>query len=107
MEKKLNKDFASFRDPAGYIYYENDSVFRKINPCYTSQVCSCCGHWEEGQRVDQSHFKCKSCGTELNADFNASRNIAKSTLWCDEKITEKHKEEARKYYGITRKDMVA
>ena len=73
---------------------------RKINPCYTSQVCSCCGHWEEGQRIDQAHFKCKACGTELNADFNASRNIAKSTLWCDEKITEKHKEEAKKYYGI-------
>lgn len=75
---------------------------RKINPCYTSQVCSCCGHWEEGQRIDQAHFKCKSCGTELNADFNASRNIAKSTLWCNEKITEKHKEDARKYYGIVK-----
>lgn len=75
---------------------------RKINPCYTSQVCSCCGHWEEGQRIDQAHFKCKYCGEELNADFNASRNIAKSTLWCDEKITEKHKEEAREYYGIVK-----
>ena len=75
---------------------------RKINPCYTSQVCSCCGHWEEGQRIDQAHFKCKSCGEELNADFNASRNIAKSTLWCDEKITEEHKREAREYYGIVK-----
>lgn len=73
---------------------------RKINPCYTSQICSCCGHWEEGQRIDQAHFKCKVCGAELNADFNASRNIAKSTLWCDEKITEKHKQEAREYYKI-------
>lgn len=52
---------------------------RKINPFHTSQICSCCGHWEEGQRIDQSHFKCKSCGAELNADFNASRNIAMST----------------------------
>lgn len=51
---------------------------RKINPYHTSQTCSCCGHWEEGQRLDQSHFKCKACGVELNADFNASRNIAKS-----------------------------
>lgn len=76
---------------------------RKINPCYTSQVCSCCGHWEEEQRIDQAHFKCKSCGAELNADFNASRNIAKSTLYCDEKITEKHKQEAREYYGISEK----
>lgn len=52
---------------------------RKINPYHTSQICSCCGHWEEGQRIDQAHFKCKSCGVELNADFNASRNIAMST----------------------------
>ena len=52
---------------------------RKINPYHTSQICSCCGHWEEGQRIDQAHFKCKACGEELNADFNASRNIAMST----------------------------
>ena len=52
---------------------------RKINPYHTSQTCSCCGHWEEGQRIDQAHFKCKACGVELNADFNASRNIAMST----------------------------
>lgn len=51
---------------------------RKVNPYHTSQICSCCGHWEEGQRIDQSHFVCKNCGSELNADFNASRNIAKS-----------------------------
>ena len=52
---------------------------RKVNPYHTSQTCSCCGHWEEGQRIDQSHFKCKACGSEMNADFNASRNIAVST----------------------------
>lgn len=51
---------------------------RKVNPYHTSQICSCCGHWEQGQRIDQSHFKCKSCGAELNADFNAAKNIAKS-----------------------------
>lgn len=52
---------------------------RKINPYHTSQICSCCGHWEEGQRKDQAHFVCGSCGAELNADFNAARNIAMST----------------------------
>ena len=51
---------------------------RKINPYHTSQICSCCGHWEQGQRLDQAHFKCKSCGAELNADFNGARNIAMS-----------------------------
>lgn len=74
---------------------------RKINPCFTSQVCSCCGHWEEGQRIDQSHFVCKSCGVEMNADFNASRNISKSTLFT--KKGEKIKDmiiSAKEYYNI-------
>jgi len=52
---------------------------RKVNPYHTSQICSKCGHWEEGQRDTQDHFKCKACGYEDNADFNASKNIAKST----------------------------
>lgn len=51
---------------------------RKVNPYHTSQICSKCGHWEEGQRDTQDHFKCKACGYEDNADFNASKNIAKS-----------------------------
>jgi len=32
--KTSNNNYASFRDPSGYIYYENDKVFRKINKCY-------------------------------------------------------------------------
>lgn len=58
----------------------DDIEVRKINPCYTSQVCSCCGHWEEGQRIDQSHFKCKACGAELNADFNAVQEHIYTTI---------------------------
>lgn len=72
----------SFYELQQFITYKAKSYgieVRKINPYHTSQICSYCGHWEEGQRVDQAHFKCKNCGTELNADFNAARNIAKST----------------------------
>jgi transposase len=56
---------------------------RKVNPYHTSQICSKCGHWEERQRDRQDHFLCKECGYEVNADFNASRNIAKSTNFVD------------------------
>ena len=72
----------SFYELQQFITYKANKYgieVRKINPYHTSQICSCCGHWEEGQRIDQSHFKCKACGEELNADFNASRNIAMST----------------------------
>lgn len=82
---------------------------RKINPCYTSQVCSVCGHWEEGQRKSQSVFECANPDCEshikydygFNADFNAARNIAMSTLFMEKgEVTEKSKQEAREYYGI-------
>lgn len=52
-------------------------IVRKIDPAYTSQTCSCCGNLEDGQR-DGRKFKCKSCGKEFHADFNAARNIAMS-----------------------------
>ncbi len=50
----------------------------KIDPYHTSQTCSVCGHYEEGQRTDQKTFECKSCGEKLNADYNAALNIARS-----------------------------
>ena len=34
MKKNNKRDYSSFRDPAGYIYYENGKVFRRINNCY-------------------------------------------------------------------------
>ena len=83
---------------------------RKVNPCYTSQVCSECGHYEKGQRINQDKFICKntecrfhspnSKGGYINADFNAARNISKSTLFYDGEITKEKIEEARKYYNI-------
>lgn len=87
-------------------------VVRKINLCYTSQICSVCGNWEYGQRKSQSVFECANseCDSHkkyehgFNADFNASRNIAMSTLWMEDgQVTEKSKQEARKYYGISEK----
>lgn len=37
MTKKTNREVSSFRDPAGYIYYENNKVYRKIFKCYFKQ----------------------------------------------------------------------
>lgn len=72
---------------------------RYINPYHTSQTCSFCGHYEKGQRINQSTFVCKNpeCakgkgkqradGTfeGINADWNAARNIAFSTEVVDKK----------------------
>jgi IS605 OrfB family transposase len=46
-----------------------------VDPRYTSQKCSLCGHTEKANRKSQSWFVCKSCGFQHNADLNASKNI--------------------------------
>lgn len=72
---------------------------RYIDPYHTSQTCSFCGHYEKGQRINQSTFVCKNpdCvkgkgkqradGTfeGINADWNAARNIALSNIKVDKK----------------------
>lgn len=47
----------------------------KINPAYTSQRCSACGHVDKKSRKNQADFVCTACGFACNADVNAARNI--------------------------------
>ena len=47
-----------------------------VDAAYTSRTCSACGYCDKHNRKSQSQFKCLSCGFELNADCNASLNIA-------------------------------
>jgi putative transposase len=46
-----------------------------VNPAYTSQTCSCCGHVDKHNRQSQSVFLCISCGFAAHADVNAAQNI--------------------------------
>jgi putative transposase len=48
--------------------------FVKVDPRYTSQTCSHCGHREKANRKGEE-FKCKSCGMQMHADENAAINI--------------------------------
>ena len=60
-----------------------------VNPAFTSKTCSCCNHI--GIRKGKS-FKCENCGSDIDADVNASINIAslgaainqpeKSSVYC-------------------------
>ncbi|HDX9577666.1 TPA: transposase [Bacillus pseudomycoides] len=56
-----------------------------IDPYLTSQTCSKCGHYDIGQRESQEKFICKSCKLEINADYNASQNIARSKKYITKK----------------------
>jgi len=48
----------------------------KVNPAYTSQTCSVCGHRAPENRESQAVFRCVACGHRANADVNAAVNIA-------------------------------
>ena len=85
---------------------------RMVDSQYTSQICSFCGSDQEGQLIDRDTFICKNpeCeshgieGAYIESDFNAARNIAKSTNWAKtkkKKTKEKKKEKSEKEEGET------
>lgn len=47
----------------------------KVNPAYTSQKCSKCGHTCKENRKTQSLFECVKCNYTMNADLQACYNI--------------------------------
>ena len=57
----------------GMLEYKTAGVI-KVNPKYTSQKCSKCGHISKENRNDRE-FKCVKCGHEDHADMNAAKNI--------------------------------
>ena len=78
--KELNRRLFSFTFGRllRYIIYKGKLKGLRIfliNPAYTSQKCSKCGHIHKNNRVSQGSFVCQKCGFSLNADINAARNI--------------------------------
>jgi IS605 OrfB family transposase len=51
-----------------------------VDPRYTSQKCSRCGHTAKANRKTQSWFLCLKCGFQHNADLNAAKNIRSNYL---------------------------
>ena len=87
--ERLTKDGFSNSILRNWSYYELQNMVeykadrigikvRYVNPAYTSQTCSRCGHVDKENRQTQEKFICTNCGFELNADHNASINIARS-----------------------------
>jgi len=73
----------SFRQLMEFIEYKSAMAGVQVvpvDPRYTSQKCSVCGHISKSNRKSQARFHCKSCGFQINADLNAARNIALSAL---------------------------
>jgi IS605 OrfB family transposase len=69
----------AFHQLAQFILYKAimlGVVVVHVDPAYTSQQCSECGHVDRRNRPNQHTFHCRSCGFAEHADRNAARNIA-------------------------------
>ena len=51
--------------------------FVAVNPAYTSQDCSKCGHRKTELTLADRTYTCSCCGLVLDRDLNASRNIVR------------------------------
>ena len=74
--RKLNS--WAFYELEQFIRYKAEAIGKSvvtIDPRYTSQKCSKCGHIYKGNRKGNS-FHCVKCGFQIHADLNAARNIA-------------------------------
>lgn len=72
--------FAQLREFVTYKAESKGVRLAFIDPRYTSQTCSKCGHRHRSNRCSQSLFECRSCGFALNADLNAAMNIREKHL---------------------------
>ena len=90
--EKLDKDGFGDKLLRNWSYYQLQTMIeykaeragikvRYIDPAYTSQTCARCGHVDKDNRQTQEKFICTKCGFELNADHNASINIARSNKY--------------------------
>lgn len=55
---------------------ENGVQLTKVDPAYTSQMCSNCGAIHKESRKREV-YKCIDCGNEMDADLNASINLSR------------------------------
>jgi len=81
MSRKMNRKLHNwnFYQLQAFIEYKalaEGLKIMRIPPRYTSRMCHVCRHAEKGNRKSQALFKCKACGYQAHADYNASMNIA-------------------------------
>lgn len=73
----------AFRRLYQYVEYKAEAVgikVEQVSPAYTSQRCSKCGFTHQSNRQSTHDFACQKCEYELNADYNASKNVARKLL---------------------------
>lgn len=73
--KRLSKHILDCSWGTFFEFLEYKTNVIKVNPIYSSQECSKCGHTCKENRKTQSLFECVKCGFIENADIQAAFNI--------------------------------
>ena len=78
----LNRSIADagWRELVQMVAYKAEDAGRQliyVDPRYSSQTCSACGHVDPENRRSQAVFVCQACDLHAHADVNAAANI----LW--------------------------
>lgn len=76
----LEQGHADFARMLAYKCERSGAKLVRVNPAYTSQTCSQCGHCAKENRESQAKFLCVACGHQQNADHNAALNILAAGL---------------------------
>jgi len=79
-EQRRNLHNWSFHQLLQFISYKAELAgipIVMLDPAYSSQTCSNCGHMSKSNRKSQSAFLCQSCGYADHADTNAARNLSR------------------------------
>ncbi len=76
---KLAKSIADAAWSAFYTHLiakaeEAERLLVRVNPAYTSQTCSACGHRQE-MPLSMRVYECPNCGLVMDREHNASRTI--------------------------------
>ena len=72
--------WSQFFDKLSHKAEEAGRVFLKVNPAYTSQTCSACGH-RQNMPLSERTFRCPCCHLSIDRDLNASKNILRVGLY--------------------------
>jgi IS605 OrfB family transposase len=73
-----------FKEAIRQVAWQNGIAVRLVDPKNTSKTCPKCGHVSRSNRRNQALFHCTNCGHKVNADRNASHNIATRAVSMDQ-----------------------
>ena len=75
----LKTRYFEFRQRLKYKCELTRTNYRLVNECYTSKICSNCGHYKEELKGEKL-YNCNKCNISIDRDINGCRNIMIKSL---------------------------